>query len=62
MTATAYYPAGNGTWTEAVMQDYGGSITWTAKVMNGTLTGTAAEQIREALKTYKDQVSAAWQA
>lgn len=27
-----------------------------------TLTGTAAEQIREALKTYKDQVSAAWQA
>ena len=28
----------------------------------GTLTGTAAEQIREALKTYKDQVSAAWQA
>ena len=41
VTATAYYPAGNGTWTEAVMQDYGGSITWTAKVMNGTLTGTA---------------------
>mgnify|MGYP005941048839 CR=1 FL=1 len=28
----------------------------------GTLTGTAAEQIREALKTYKDQVSAPWQA
>lgn len=28
----------------------------------GTLTGTAAEQIRVALKTYKDQVSAAWQA
>ena len=41
VTATAYYPAGNGTWTETVMQDYGGSITWTAKVMNGTLTGTA---------------------
>ena len=28
----------------------------------GTLTGTAAERIRVALKTYKDQVSAAWQA
>ena len=28
----------------------------------GTLTGTAAEQIREALETYKEQVSAAWQA
>lgn len=28
--ATAYYPAGNDTWTEAVMQDYGGTITWVA--------------------------------
>ena len=28
VTATAYYPANNATWTEDVMQDYGGSITW----------------------------------
>jgi hypothetical protein len=28
ITATAYYPAGNSTWTEAVMKDYGGNITW----------------------------------
>ncbi len=28
--ATAYYPAGNDTWTEAVRQNYGGSITWEA--------------------------------
>ena len=28
ITATAYYPAGNTTWTEDVMQDYGGDITW----------------------------------
>ncbi len=28
VTATAYYPAGNATWTEDVMQDYGGTITW----------------------------------
>jgi len=28
VTATAYYPAGNETWTEEVMQDYGGTITW----------------------------------
>ena len=28
----------------------------------GTLTGTAAEQIREALEAYKEQVSAVWQA
>ena len=27
---TAYYPAGNGTWTEDVMQHYGGTVTWTA--------------------------------
>ena len=26
--ATAYYPAGNKTWTEDVMQNYGGTITW----------------------------------
>ncbi len=28
VTATAYYPAGNDTWTEDVVQDYGGAITW----------------------------------
>lgn len=27
-TAIAYYPANNKTWTEDVMQDYGGNITW----------------------------------
>ena len=28
VTATAYYPADNETWTENVMQDYNGTITW----------------------------------
>ena len=28
ITATVYYPAGNETWTEEVMQQYGGTITW----------------------------------
>ncbi|MCD8056221.1 MAG: leucine-rich repeat domain-containing protein [Clostridiales bacterium] len=28
--ATAYYPAENDTWTEDVMRNYGGTITWTA--------------------------------
>ena len=28
VTATAYYPAGDPTWTAAVMKDYGGQITW----------------------------------
>ena len=30
VTATAYYPANNPTWTEAVRQDYCGKITWVA--------------------------------
>ena len=28
VTATAYYPAGNTTWTATVMKGYGGTITW----------------------------------
>lgn len=34
VTATAYYPAGNDTWTEAVRQQYGGKITWVAVCQN----------------------------
>ena len=30
VVATAYYPAGNATWMEAVRQNYGGTITWVA--------------------------------
>ena len=30
ITATAYYPVGNPTWTADVMQDYEGTITWVA--------------------------------
>lgn len=33
VVATAYYPLGNPTWTEDVMQDYCGVITWVAKDM-----------------------------
>ena len=29
VSATAYYPAGNSTWTDEVKQNYGGSLTWT---------------------------------
>ncbi|MCD7748399.1 MAG: leucine-rich repeat protein, partial [Firmicutes bacterium] len=36
ITATAYYPADNDTWTEDVMQDYGGTITWVAYSAYGT--------------------------
>lgn len=31
LTAVAHYPAGNGTWTEDKLQNYGGSITWLPK-------------------------------
>lgn len=30
VTASAYYPAGNSTWTSSKKQNYGGSITWIA--------------------------------
>ena len=30
-TATAYYPAGNTTWTADVMKNYGGNVTWIAR-------------------------------
>lgn len=35
VTATAYYPAGNATWTDDVKQDYGGTITWVEWIPNG---------------------------
>ena len=31
IAVTASYPAGNETWTEDVLQNYGGTVTWTAK-------------------------------
>ena len=31
VTATAWYPAGDSTWTSSVMQNYGGTITWMCK-------------------------------
>ena len=30
VTTTAYYPAGDASWTEDVRKDYGGHITWVA--------------------------------
>ena len=57
-TLTAYYPAGNTTWTEEVMQDYGGDITWvpygeehvheydaTHKCECGAIGGTCGENL-----------------
>ena len=43
VVATAYYPAGNPTWTADVMKSYGGTITWKpivdAKVVTSGWTG-----------------------
>ncbi len=37
IATTAYYPANNATWTDAVKQNYGGTITWTGvyEVLDG---------------------------
>ena len=41
LTATAFYPAANRTWTEQILQNYGGSIQWTAEGNPGvTLSGS----------------------
>ena len=42
MEITAYYPAGNPTWTEEVLCDYGGTVTWSTEgvVPGVTLSGT----------------------
>ena len=52
--AKAYYPAGNETWTEDVMQNYGGTITW-VPVVNGAATvgGVGYATVAEALKAAK---------
>ena len=41
VTATAYYPEGNPTWTDDVMQNYGGNLTWVAydPVLPGDVNG-----------------------
>ena len=35
VTATCYYPADNTSWTEAVMQNYGGTLTWKSAADDG---------------------------
>lgn len=53
MAITAYYPAGNETWTEDVRKSYGDNITWVAFCANGhnevTVTGKGATCTEEGL-------------
>ena len=37
VTATAYYPAGDESWTEEVMQNYGGDLTWVSYETDNSL-------------------------
>ena len=47
VTATAYYPAGNASWTEEVRQNYGGTITWVAYVEETIVAeGTCGEELK----------------
>lgn len=37
--ATAYYPAGNRSWTDVILQNYGGTVTWVAEGHPGVTLG-----------------------
>ena len=59
VTATAYYPAGNSTWTTDVMQNYGGKITWmsytsTSQGLSYTLAGDGTYYIVSGIGTCTD--------
>lgn len=41
VTATVYYPAGNATWTDEIMLDYCGDLTWVPVGDTGVSTGDA---------------------
>lgn len=41
--ANAYYPAGNGTWTAAKRQNYGGQLTWQAVAADCVAIGTCGD-------------------
>ena len=45
VTATAYYPCSNDTWTDDKLQNYGGTITWAAQhsYQNGVCSGCGDE-------------------
>lgn len=45
ITAKAYYPAGNATWTAAKRQNYGGQLTWQAVDANCVAIGTCGDSI-----------------
>ena len=50
VTATAYYPANDATWANAVRQNYGGTITWTVQApVKVIASGTCGQNLTWAL-------------
>ena len=45
VTATAYYPANDSSWTEDVRKNYGGTLTWKAYDRNVIDSGTCGENV-----------------
>ena len=45
VTATAYYPANDSSWTEDVRKNYGGTLTWKAYDRNVMDSGTCGENV-----------------
>ena len=52
VTATVWYPADNATWTEEVMQQYGGTITWKS-YHNGDINGDGAVNNKDATRLFQ---------
>ncbi len=52
VTATAYYPTNNPTWTEEVMQDYGGNLTWKPCPSFPYSEETPSQELAEKLSLY----------
>ena len=48
VTATAYYPAGTSNWTEEVLQNHGGNITWIGYNPEGSFYDVAMDSFYEA--------------
>ena len=46
VTATAYYPSNNKTWTKSVLKDYGGKITWKAGEPDSAKTEKKVSKIK----------------
>ena len=73
VTATAYYPANDSSWTNEVRQNYGGTLTWVAKYSNpeeleltiihqpDSITGKLGETAVFTVEAEGDGVSYQWQ-